>query len=126
MDFDTSPNDPLWFSHHAQLDRLHYYWMQYIGEALATDEDPCGGYYGEMTPDPQVAIVSLIFRVVVIFCAASIFILEGAVRWYLQVDLIHCNASSIILPSTSLTFYAALAHNLWTHTFSFTASNMIV
>ena len=28
LDFDTSPNDPLWWSHHAQLDRLHYYWMQ--------------------------------------------------------------------------------------------------
>ena len=54
LDFDTSPNDPLWFSHHAQLDRLHYYWMQYIGEALATDEDPCGGYYGTLTPEPQV------------------------------------------------------------------------
>ena len=24
LDFDTSPNDPLWWSHHAQLDRLHY------------------------------------------------------------------------------------------------------
>ena len=50
LDFFTSPNDPLWFSHHAQLDRLHYYWMQLIGEALVTDEDPCGGYYGTLTP----------------------------------------------------------------------------
>lgn len=53
-DFDTSPNDPLWFSHHANLDRLHYYWLQLVGESIATDDDPCGIYYGGATVYPQV------------------------------------------------------------------------
>ena len=54
-DFDTSPNDPLWFSHHANLDRLHYYWMEYIGDSIATGDDPCGEYYGGDTVYPQVS-----------------------------------------------------------------------
>ena len=31
LDIFTSPNDPLFFSHHANLDRLYYYWRQHIG-----------------------------------------------------------------------------------------------
>lgn len=54
LDFETSPNDPLWFSHHANLDRLRYYWQERTGDSLATDEDPCGNYYGGVTVYPQV------------------------------------------------------------------------
>ncbi len=51
----TSPNDPLFFSHHANLDRMYLDFRKKLGDSLATDEDPCGVFYGaEVTyPQPQ-------------------------------------------------------------------------
>eukprot|EP01035_Chromulina_nebulosa_P018469 gene18469-24179_t len=49
----TSPNDPLWFSHHAQLERLYYTWRQSTGDKLATTSDPCGIFYGKNAVNPQ-------------------------------------------------------------------------
>ncbi len=55
MDPITSPNDPLFFSHHANLDRLYYNWKIQIGDSLATVDDPCGTFYGGNTTNPQPA-----------------------------------------------------------------------
>lgn len=52
-DANTSPNDPLWWSHHANLDRLWWQWKKEKGDALATDDDYCGNYYGGETVYPQ-------------------------------------------------------------------------
>lgn len=49
----TSPNDPLFFSHHAQLDRLWYQWKVNTGDAKATTADPCAGFYGTAVTSPQ-------------------------------------------------------------------------
>eukprot|EP01035_Chromulina_nebulosa_P018954 gene18954-24762_t len=51
----TSPNDPLWFSHHSQLERLYYTWRQLTGDKLATTSDPCGIFYGRSVTNPQPA-----------------------------------------------------------------------
>lgn len=53
MDPITSPNDPLFFSHHANLERLYYKWRQQTGDALASSSDPCGSYYGSYVTKPQ-------------------------------------------------------------------------
>ena len=53
-DVATSPNDPLFFSHHANLDRIYYLWRLKTGDKLATVEDPCGLYYGPRASFPQV------------------------------------------------------------------------
>lgn len=45
LQFQTSANDPLWLSHHAMLDKLFYIWRAKYGDAISTDEDPCGVYY---------------------------------------------------------------------------------
>jgi tyrosinase len=53
LDLYTSPTDPLFFGHHGNLDRLFYQWRVETGESLATDEDPCGDFYGTQTvPQP--------------------------------------------------------------------------
>jgi len=52
-DVHTAPNDPIFFVHHAQLDRLYYRWRLETGEALVTEDDPCGNFYGEQrNPQP--------------------------------------------------------------------------
>eukprot|EP01036_Dinobryon_divergens_P028190 gene28190-37093_t len=53
LDVFTSPQDPLFFSHHANLDRIFYFWRKRIGDSLATAEDPCGIFYGNDTHYPQ-------------------------------------------------------------------------
>jgi hypothetical protein len=55
LDIATSPNDPLWFSHHANLDRLFYLWMKGTGNLLANTSDPCGGFYSGDSQYPQVS-----------------------------------------------------------------------
>jgi hypothetical protein len=56
-DFITSPNDPLWFSQYAFIDRLYFMWRGEQSNKIFTDADPCGGYYGsaENTEFPQPA-----------------------------------------------------------------------
>jgi len=52
-DVYTSPADPLFFSHHANLDRLFMRWREEIGEELITEENPCGDFYGsQRQPQP--------------------------------------------------------------------------
>lgn len=34
LDMHTSPNDPLFFSHHANIDRMYYLWRQRIGVSV--------------------------------------------------------------------------------------------
>ena len=53
MDPITSPNDPLFFSHHGNLDRMYWEYRAKTGDALATESDPCGGFYGKEVTTPQ-------------------------------------------------------------------------
>ena len=43
-DLSTSPNDPLWFFHHSNIERIFQDWTMSTGEGEATEDDPCGGY----------------------------------------------------------------------------------
>ena len=43
-DLLTSPNDPVWFLHHSQVERIHQAWQYSVGEGIATPDDPCGKY----------------------------------------------------------------------------------
>jgi len=53
LDVYTSPNDPIFFSHHTMLDRLYAIWRNEVGEDLATEDDPCGNFYGAQdNPQP--------------------------------------------------------------------------
>jgi hypothetical protein len=52
-DANTSPNDPIWWSHHANLDRMWWQWNIQTGNDLATDDDNCGKFYGGVVKDPQ-------------------------------------------------------------------------
>lgn len=55
IDFDASPNDPIWYSHHAMIDKIWYQWRATVGSTLTSDEDECGGFYVGETVDPQPA-----------------------------------------------------------------------
>jgi hypothetical protein len=72
----TSPNDPIWWSHHANLgiicfsnvanghllfllfalltDRLWYEWREKVGYDRITEEDNFGGFYIAPVSNPQV------------------------------------------------------------------------
>jgi len=43
-DVYTSPNDPVWFLHHSQVERIHQAWQYNVGAGIATSDDPCGKY----------------------------------------------------------------------------------
>ena len=51
MDLYSSPNDPIFFAHHSQIERIFQAWALETGSQRATEEDPCGGY-DDCGPDP--------------------------------------------------------------------------
>lgn len=53
LDFYSSPNDPIWWSHHAMIDKIWFEWKDTIGSSLTSDEDECGGFYEGEVVDPQ-------------------------------------------------------------------------
>ncbi|KAJ8605754.1 hypothetical protein CTAYLR_008481 [Chrysophaeum taylorii] len=49
-DLATSPNDPVFYLHHSNIERIWQAWAFKTGRFVATIADPCGGY-DEETPE---------------------------------------------------------------------------
>ncbi|KAJ8612674.1 hypothetical protein CTAYLR_002131 [Chrysophaeum taylorii] len=65
-DLATSTNDPVFFAHHAQVDRIYQAWITTTTETnVATILDPCGGYDEDPPPghglhDPLYPLIDLV------------------------------------------------------------------